>query len=107
MDLSNLKPAERSKFSRKRVGRGHGSGTGAHARLAQPSRRAVGSGFQLAVAQPLVAMDDGRCLRPLARLPRNEVLQQHAHAVAPACWNTVFMWASSSRLGGMSRMKVR
>jgi large subunit ribosomal protein L15 len=31
MDLSNLKPAERSKFSRKRVGRGHGSGTGAQA----------------------------------------------------------------------------
>jgi len=31
MDLSNLKPAERSKFSRKRVGRGHGSGTGTQA----------------------------------------------------------------------------
>jgi len=31
MDLSNLKPAERSKFTRKRVGRGHGSGTGAQA----------------------------------------------------------------------------
>jgi large subunit ribosomal protein L15 len=31
MDLSNLKPAERSKFNRKRVGRGHGSGTGAQA----------------------------------------------------------------------------
>jgi large subunit ribosomal protein L15 len=31
MDLSNLKPAERSKFSSKRVGRGHGSGTGAQA----------------------------------------------------------------------------
>ena len=31
MDLSNLKPAERSKFSRKRVGRGHGSGNGAQA----------------------------------------------------------------------------
>ena len=31
MDLSNLKPAERSKFSKKRVGRGHGSGTGAQA----------------------------------------------------------------------------
>ena len=30
-DLSNLKPAERSKFSRKRVGRGHGSGNGAQA----------------------------------------------------------------------------
>ena len=28
MDLSNLKPAARSKFSKKRVGRGHGSGTG-------------------------------------------------------------------------------
>ena len=28
MDLSNLKPAERSKFSKKRVGRGQGSGTG-------------------------------------------------------------------------------
>jgi large subunit ribosomal protein L15 len=31
MDLSNLKPAEGSKFERKRVGRGHGSGTGAQA----------------------------------------------------------------------------
>ena len=31
MDLSNLKPAERSKFSKKRVGRGHGSGTGVQA----------------------------------------------------------------------------
>src|SRR3970040_1824879 len=31
MDLSNLKPAERSKSSRKRVGRGHGAGTGAEA----------------------------------------------------------------------------
>jgi large subunit ribosomal protein L15 len=31
MDLSNLKPAEGSKFSRKRVGRGHGSGTGTQA----------------------------------------------------------------------------
>jgi large subunit ribosomal protein L15 len=31
MDLSNLKPADRSKFSKKRVGRGHGSGTGAQA----------------------------------------------------------------------------
>jgi large subunit ribosomal protein L15 len=31
MDLSNLKPAERSKFERKRVGRGHGSGTGVQA----------------------------------------------------------------------------
>ncbi|MBI2185544.1 MAG: 50S ribosomal protein L15 [Acidobacteria bacterium] len=31
MDLSNLKPAERSKFTRKRVGRGPGSGTGAQA----------------------------------------------------------------------------
>ena len=31
MDLSNLKPAERSKFSKKRVGRGHGSGNGAQA----------------------------------------------------------------------------
>ena len=31
MDLSNLKPAERSKFSKKRVGRGHGSGTGTQA----------------------------------------------------------------------------
>ena len=31
MDLSTLKPAERSKFSRKRVGRGHGSGTGTQA----------------------------------------------------------------------------
>ena len=31
MDLSNLKPADRSKFSKKRVGRGHGSGTGTQA----------------------------------------------------------------------------
>src|ERR671923_1775129 len=31
MDLSNLKPADRSKFSKKRVGRGPGSGTGAQA----------------------------------------------------------------------------
>ena len=31
MDLSNLKPAERSKFSKKRVGRGHGSGNGTQA----------------------------------------------------------------------------
>jgi|SoiMetStandDraft_5_1073268.scaffolds.fasta_scaffold70076_2 large subunit ribosomal protein L15 len=31
MDLSNLKPADRSKFSKKRVGRGHGSGTGVQA----------------------------------------------------------------------------
>ena len=31
MDLSNLKPAERSKFSKKRVGRGQGSGTGVQA----------------------------------------------------------------------------
>ena len=31
MDLSNLKPSERSKFSKKRVGRGHGSGTGTQA----------------------------------------------------------------------------
>ena len=31
MDLSNLKPADRSKSSKKRVGRGHGSGTGAQA----------------------------------------------------------------------------
>jgi large subunit ribosomal protein L15 len=30
-DLSNLRPAERSKFTRKRVGRGHGSGTGTQA----------------------------------------------------------------------------
>src|SRR5919204_6523771 len=31
MDLSNLKPAERSKKNRKRVGRGHGTGQGAQA----------------------------------------------------------------------------
>ena len=31
MDLSNLKPAERSKFSKKRIGRGHGSGQGTQA----------------------------------------------------------------------------
>ena len=31
MDLSNLKPAERSKASKKRVGRGQGSGTGVQA----------------------------------------------------------------------------
>ena len=31
MDLSNLKPAERSKSSKKRVGRGQGSGTGVQA----------------------------------------------------------------------------
>ena len=31
MDLSNLKPADRSKFSKKRVGRGPGSGTGTQA----------------------------------------------------------------------------
>ena len=31
MDLSNLKPAERSKFSKKRVGRGQGAGTGVQA----------------------------------------------------------------------------
>jgi large subunit ribosomal protein L15 len=31
MDLSNLKPSERSKFSKKRVGRGQGSGTGTQA----------------------------------------------------------------------------
>src|SRR4026209_852783 len=31
MDLSNLKPAERSKFSKKRVGRGQGSGQGVQA----------------------------------------------------------------------------
>lgn len=31
MDLSNLKPAERSKRNRKRVGRGHGTGQGAQA----------------------------------------------------------------------------
>jgi large subunit ribosomal protein L15 len=31
MDLSKLKPADRSKFTKKRVGRGHGSGTGAQA----------------------------------------------------------------------------
>jgi len=31
MDLSNLKPAERSKKNRKRVGRGPGSGTGTQA----------------------------------------------------------------------------
>src|SRR5918999_2587210 len=31
MDLSNLKPAERSKFEHKRVGRGQGSGTGVQA----------------------------------------------------------------------------
>ena len=31
MDLSNLKPAVRSKFSKKRVGRGHGTGQGAQA----------------------------------------------------------------------------
>jgi large subunit ribosomal protein L15 len=31
MDLSNLKPAERSKFPKKRVGRGQGSGQGTQA----------------------------------------------------------------------------
>ena len=31
MDLSNLKPAERSKFTKKRVGRGQGSGNGVQA----------------------------------------------------------------------------
>jgi large subunit ribosomal protein L15 len=31
MDLSNLKPAERSKHSKKRVGRGHGTGQGTQA----------------------------------------------------------------------------
>jgi large subunit ribosomal protein L15 len=31
MDLSNLKPADRSKKERKRVGRGHGTGQGAQA----------------------------------------------------------------------------
>ena len=31
MDLSNLKPAEGSKHSKKRIGRGHGSGQGAQA----------------------------------------------------------------------------
>ena len=31
MNLSNLKPAERSKFSKKRVGRGQGSGNGVQA----------------------------------------------------------------------------
>src|SRR6187431_563979 len=31
MDLSNLKPADRSKFTKKRVGRGHGSGNGTQA----------------------------------------------------------------------------
>ena len=31
MDLSNLKPSERSKFSKKRVGRGQGSGNGVQA----------------------------------------------------------------------------
>src|ERR687894_451639 len=31
MDLSNLKPSERSKKNRKRVGRGHGTGQGAQA----------------------------------------------------------------------------
>ena len=31
MDLSNLKPSDRSKFSKKRVGRGQGSGTGTQA----------------------------------------------------------------------------
>jgi len=31
MDLSNLKPADRSKFPKKRVGRGHGSGNGTQA----------------------------------------------------------------------------
>jgi large subunit ribosomal protein L15 len=31
MDLSNLKPAEGSKHSKKRVGRGHGTGQGAQA----------------------------------------------------------------------------
>ena len=31
MDLSNLKPAERSKFNKKRVGRGQGSGNGVQA----------------------------------------------------------------------------
>ncbi len=31
MDLSHLKPADRSKKNRKRVGRGHGSGQGAQA----------------------------------------------------------------------------
>ena len=31
MDLSNLKPADRSKFAKKRVGRGHGSGNGTQA----------------------------------------------------------------------------
>src|SRR3989442_6671514 len=31
MDLSNLKPADRSKKNRKRVGRGHGTGQGTQA----------------------------------------------------------------------------
>jgi large subunit ribosomal protein L15 len=31
MDLSNLKPSERSKFSKKRIGRGHGTGQGTQA----------------------------------------------------------------------------
>src|SRR5918999_1813875 len=31
MDLSNLKPSERSKFPKKRVGRGHGTGQGTQA----------------------------------------------------------------------------
>src|SRR5215510_7666493 len=31
MDLSNLKPSEGSKHSKKRIGRGHGSGQGAQA----------------------------------------------------------------------------
>ena len=31
MDLSNLKPADRSKFAKKRVGRGQGSGNGVQA----------------------------------------------------------------------------
>src|SRR3989337_4037315 len=31
MDLSNLKPSERSKFPKKRIGRGHGSGQGTQA----------------------------------------------------------------------------
>ena len=45
MDLSNLKPADRSKFSKKRVGRGHGSGTGAQAGRGQKGAKSR-SGFK-------------------------------------------------------------
>src|SRR6266702_2619030 len=75
----------------------------------QRSRKLVAPPVQLTVSQSFWSQNNGDCVRAQFCLPRDPVMKQSVHesVCSDAIWKTAWTYWSSSRFGGMSKMKVR